>query len=85
MLIRLFERAALLLIVLFLLTRIPLFKETLQRDMHSSLELTINTIIFSVFAIFSTYSGIDVEGSLVNVRIVTMVRISAGEILYQEA
>ncbi len=79
MLLKLFERAALLLICLFFLTRIPRFKETLQRDKHSPGELAILTAIFCAFALFGTYSGIEVEGSLVNVRIIA---IMSGGILF---
>lgn len=79
MLIQLFERAALLLICLFFLTRIPRFREILQRDKHSPTELSIITVIFCLFAIFGTYSGIEVEGSLVNVRIVAVI---SGGILF---
>lgn len=42
-------------------------------------KLAIVTVIFSLFAIFGTYSGINVEGSLVNVRIIA---IMAGGILF---
>jgi two-component system, LytTR family, sensor kinase len=79
MLIQLFERAALLLICLFFMTRIPRFKESLHKDSHSPSELFVITLIFCAFAIFGTYSGIEVEGSLVNVRIVA---IMSGGILF---
>ncbi|GGL50988.1 sensor histidine kinase [Sporolactobacillus putidus] len=73
MLFRMCERAALLLTILFLLTRIPRFKEILQRENHSPFELTVITAVFTLFAVFSSYSGIPVDGSLVNIRIVTIV------------
>lgn len=79
MLIQLFERAALLLICLFFLTRVPRFKEILQKERHSPFDLFILTVIFCGFAIFGTYSGIEVEGSLVNVRIIVVV---SGGILF---
>ncbi|AWB46853.1 sensor histidine kinase [Paenibacillus sp. CAA11] len=79
MLLQLFERAALLLICLFFLTRIARFRELLQKRTFSRQELTIVTLIFSAFAIFGTYSGINVEGSLVNVRIIA---IMSGGILF---
>lgn len=79
MLMQLFERAALLLICLFFITRIPRFKETLQKNSHSPAELAILTLIFCMFALFGTYTGIEVEGSLVNVRIIA---IMAGGILF---
>jgi two-component system, LytTR family, sensor kinase len=79
MLLRLFERAALLLITLFFMTRIPKFKEILQRDHHSPIEQSLLTVIFCIFAIFGTYSGIEVEGSLINIRTIA---ITAGGILF---
>ncbi|NHM32503.1 sensor histidine kinase [Neobacillus terrae] len=79
MLIHLFERAALLFICLFFMIRIPRFKESFQKDRLSPIELSIMTIIFCAFAIFGTYSGINVEGSLVNVRIVAVI---SGGILF---
>ncbi|MEH7158777.1 sensor histidine kinase [Neobacillus drentensis] len=79
MLIHIFERAALLLISLFFMIRIPRFKESLQKDRHSPTERAIITLVFCLFAIFGTYSGINVEGSLVNVRIVAVV---SGGILF---
>ncbi len=79
MLIHLFERAALLLICLFFMIRIPRFKESLQKDRHSPGERAIFTVVFCAFAIFGTYSGINVEGSLVNVRIIAVV---SGGILF---
>jgi two-component system LytT family sensor kinase len=79
MLFHLFERAALLLIVLFFMTRIPRFKESFQKENHSPTERVIITLIFCAFAIFGTYSGINVEGSLVNTRIIAVV---SGGILF---
>ncbi|WP_040209034.1 sensor histidine kinase [Neobacillus jeddahensis] len=79
MLIHLFERAALLLICLFFMIRVPRFKESLQKDRHSPIERIIITLVFCLFAIFGTYSGINVEGSLVNVRIIAVV---SGGILF---
>ncbi len=78
-LLQLFERAALLLMCLFVLTRLPRFKEVFQKGTYAPQELAIATTIFSLFAIFGTYSGINVEGSLVNVRIIAIV---SGGILF---
>lgn len=79
MLIHLFERAALLLISLFFMIRIPRFKESLQKDQQSLTERLVITLLFCLFAIFGTYSGINVEGSLVNTRIIAVV---SGGILF---
>lgn len=78
-LLQLLERAALLLMCLFVLTRLPRFKEVFQKGSYAPQELAIATMIFSLFAIFGTYSGINVEGSLVNVRIIAIV---SGGILF---
>lgn len=79
MLIHLFERAALLLISLFFMIRIPRFKESLQKDQHSLIERLVIILLFCLFAIFGTYSGIKVEGSLVNTRVIAVV---SGGILF---
>ncbi|CAI0698959.1 Inner membrane protein ypdA [Serratia proteamaculans] len=79
MLLAVFDRAALMLICLFFLTRTRLFRQLLQKEDHTPLELGMVTAIFSLFALFSTYSGVNVEGSLVNVRVIA---IMAGGILF---
>ena len=76
MLLAVFDRAALMLICLFFLTRTRLFRQLLQKEDHTPLELGIVT---AIFALFSTYSGINVEGSLINVRVIA---IMAGSILF---
>lgn len=65
-----------MLICLFFLIRIRLFRELLHKSAHTPKELLAVTVIFSMFAIFSTWSGVPVEGSLVNVRIISVM--SAG-------
>ncbi len=79
MLLAVYERAALMLICLFLLTRTRQFRQLLQKEQHTRQELAAVTAIFSLFAIFSTYSGIHVEGSLINVRIIAVM---SGGILF---
>ncbi|MEG1691648.1 MAG: LytS/YhcK type 5TM receptor domain-containing protein, partial [Hafnia sp.] len=69
MLLAVFERAALMLICIFFLTRIRLFRQLLQKEQHTRIELAAVTAIFTTFALFSTYNGISVEGALINVRI----------------
>lgn len=72
MLLAVFDRAALMLICLFFLIRIRLFRELLHKNAHTPKELLAVTAIFSMFALFSTWSGVPVEGSLVNVRIIAV-------------
>ncbi len=79
MLLAVLERAALMLICLFFMTRIHQFRQLLQKDEHSWQELVAVTAIFSLFALFGTWSGINVEGSLVNVRTIA---IMSGGILF---
>lgn len=79
MLLAVFERAALMLICLFFLIRLRLFRELLHKSAHTPKELLAVTAIFSMFALFSTWSGVPVEGSLVNVRIIAVM---SGGILF---
>lgn len=79
MLLAVFDRAALMLICLFFLIRIRLFRELLHKSAHTPRELLAVTAIFSLFALFSTWSGVPVEGSLVNVRIIAVM---SGGILF---
>ena len=79
MLLAVFDRAALMLICLFFLIRIRLFRELLHKTAHTAKELLAVSVIFSMFAIFSTWSGVPVEGSLVNVRIIAVM---SGGILF---
>ena len=79
MLLAVFDRAALMLICLFFLIRLRLFRELLHKSAHTPKELLAVTAIFSMFALFSTWSGVPVEGSLVNVRIIAVM---SGVILF---
>lgn len=79
MLLAVFDRAALMLICLFFLTRTRQFRQLLQKEQHSPGERATVTAIFSLFALFGTYSGINVEGSLVNVRVIAVM---SGGILF---
>ncbi|MBS6438636.1 MAG: sensor histidine kinase [Pantoea sp.] len=79
MLLAVFDRAALMLICLFFLTRTRLFRQLLQKDEHAPLEKAAVIAIFSLFALFSTWSGIHVDGSLLNVRVIAVM---AGGILF---
>lgn len=79
MLLAVFDRAALMLICLFFLTRTRILRELLQKDEHTLSEKSIVTLIFSLFALFSTWSGVAVDGSLLNVRVIAVM---AGGILF---
>ena len=79
MLFAVIERAALLFMALYSLTYIRLFKKIFTTKNRNTTELTALTLLFTFFAIFSTYTGVNVDGSLVNVRITSIV---AGGILF---
>lgn len=79
MLLAVFDRAALMLISLFFMTRTRHFRQLLQKEQHTRQELVAVTAIFSLFALFGTWSGINVDGSLVNVRVIAVM---SGGILF---
>ncbi|MFM2486568.1 LytS/YhcK type 5TM receptor domain-containing protein [Celerinatantimonas yamalensis] len=79
MLVGVFERAALILMVLFLLTRTNHFQSLFRKQNHHPKESVSIALLFTLFAVLSTYTGIHVDGSLVNVRIIA---IMSGGILF---
>ncbi|WP_126425503.1 LytS/YhcK type 5TM receptor domain-containing protein [Brevibacillus marinus] len=56
----LFERLGLLLLLTFILTRIPLFRQLLDREVSLSTSLSFS-ILFGLFGIAGTYAGVVVE------------------------
>lgn len=78
-LLAVFDRAALMLICLFFLTRAAPFRQILQKDDYTVPEKGGVILIFSLFALFSTWTGINVDGSLLNVRTIA---IMSGGILF---
>ncbi len=79
MLLAVFERAALMLMTLFLLTRTHLFQTIVIKRHRRPSEIAIVSALFIFFAVLSTYTGVHVSGSLVNVRIIA---IMSGGILF---
>ncbi|WP_367998743.1 LytS/YhcK type 5TM receptor domain-containing protein [Photobacterium sanguinicancri] len=75
MLFNVLERAAFMLSALFLLTQARVFKDIMHKDEseRKPTELIFVSLLFIFFAIFSTYTGVNVEGSLVNVRIISII------------
>lgn len=77
--ITLFERVGLLLIIAFVLTRIPNFKSILYREDDNKMQI-VHAIVFGVFGIASTHFGVIVEnGALLHQGIVWQV--SEGQLL----
>lgn len=72
-------RVSWLLMCLFFMTRIKGVKNVLQKENYDKLDYVIVAIIFSFFAIFETLTGITIDGSIVNIRIIT---ITAAGILF---
>ncbi|BDM63149.1 sensor histidine kinase [Shewanella sp. NFH-SH190041] len=72
MLLAVFERAAMMLMTLFLLTHNRKFQHIFKKQHRRPLETAMISMLFIFFAIFSTYTGIKVDGSLVNVRIIAI-------------
>lgn len=72
-LIQYVDRATLLLISIFIITRIQSFREIFLKESYEKKDYAIICIVFCIFAVLATYTGLNVEGSLVNVRIITIV------------
>ncbi|HAK44146.1 MAG TPA: sensor histidine kinase [Clostridium sp.] len=72
-LFQIIDRATLLVICFFIITRLQSFREIFLKENYERKDYVIICIVFSVFAILSTYTGVNVEGSLVNVRTITIV------------
>ena len=72
-LVQFMDRAMLLLMCLFIITRIQSFREIFLKENYEKKDYAIICIVFCIFAIFATYTGLNVEGSLVNVRTITIV------------
>ena len=72
-------RVSWLLMCLFFMTRIKGVKNVLQKENYDKLDYVVVAIIFSFFAIFETLTGITIDGSIVNIRIIT---ITAAGILF---
>ncbi|MHB8085289.1 MAG: LytS/YhcK type 5TM receptor domain-containing protein [Dehalococcoidia bacterium] len=63
----LIERASLLLVVFFLLFHIKFFNRMLVKKL-SVLDQVILAVIFGLFAIYGTYTGIQTSGAIANIR-----------------
>lgn len=79
MLLAVFDRAALMLICLFFLIRIRLFRELLHKSAHSPKSCSPLPPFSRCSPCSALRSGVPVEGSLVNVRIIAVM---SGGILF---
>ncbi|WP_278245903.1 sensor histidine kinase [Clostridium sp. DL-VIII] len=67
------DRVALLLLCLFVITRLRGFREIFRNENYSKKDYIVACTVFSLFAIMANYTGVNVEGSLVNVRTIAIV------------
>lgn len=65
-------------IIVFIISSLPMFKKIIQKDEFKRSDLIILSLIFSLFGIIGTYAGTDVYGAIANTRIIG---IMAGGIL----
>ncbi|KXG77200.1 sensor histidine kinase [Thermotalea metallivorans] len=66
----LMNRGAIIIILAFLLSKIPLFKKLVLKKDISLLEKLAMGILFGIFGIIGTYSGIPVHGAIANSRVI---------------
>ncbi len=66
-------RASLLLVCIFAVTKLQSFRKIFLKENHERKDYMIIAMVFSLFAILANYTGLNVEGSLVNVRTITIV------------
>lgn len=71
--LNLMEKTSLLIVILILISKINFFKRIFQSEQNSKINLVIISGVFSGLAIIGTYIGIDVNGSIANVRNIAIV------------
>lgn len=77
--LNLLEKTSFLIVILILMSKIKFLKNILKSEQNSKRNLIIISCVFSFLAIVGTYLGIDVEGSIANVRNIAIV---SGGILF---
>lgn len=78
-LLNLLEKTSFLIVVLLLLSKTKIFKKIVQEEDKSKSAIFLLCLTFSLLAIMGTYSGINVLGSLANVRNIAII---SGGILF---
>ncbi|MEG1481492.1 LytS/YhcK type 5TM receptor domain-containing protein [Clostridium sp.] len=71
-LVQIVARVAGLLLCLFLMTRLKGVKDILQKENYNKFDYIVVAAFFLFFAIFETVTGVEVNGSIVNIRIITI-------------
>lgn len=72
-LLKLLEDSAILFVCLFLLARLRLFRRLFQKEQYTWQDYCWIALVFAIFSILSNYTGLRVDGSLANVRTLTIV------------
>lgn len=67
LLLGLIEKACLVLIVIYLLSRTKLFNSIVSRNLNTRTQIIL-IIIFGALAIYGTYSGVKTTGAIANIR-----------------
>ncbi len=67
LLIGLIEKACLVLIVVYLMSRTRLFDSVVTRNLNTRTQIIL-VIIFGILAIYGTYSGVETTGAIANIR-----------------
>lgn len=78
-LLGLIEKSSLTIVLFIIISKIKNFKYIFQKDSYKLKDLLFISMIFTALAILGTYNGIDVEGSIANTRIISIV---SGGILF---
>ncbi|MFT5807138.1 MAG: two-component system LytT family sensor kinase [Moritella dasanensis] len=79
MLLGVTEQAAFMLMMLFWLTHSRLFQNIIKNPKRKPIENLIISVLFISFGVFSTYTGLNIEGAILNARIIAVL---AGGILF---
>lgn len=77
--ISILEKSSLIIVLFVLITKVNQLKTVFQKDNYKLNDLIVIALVFSGLAILGTYNGINVEGSLANTRIISIV---SGGILF---
>ena len=78
-LLTLLEKSSFIIVLFIIISKVKKFKYIFQKDMYKIKDLIFIAVIFSGLAVLSTYNAINVEGSLANTRIISIV---SGGILF---
>lgn len=67
---RLLDNLAYVILILFLVTNLPIFKKTIQKEKLNKEETVLLSAIFGAFGILGTYIGTEINGAIANTRMI---------------